>query len=57
MTRTELTIITKNDMACIFEMINEGFNTLVVAQKLGYTPETIRRGVKLAKMIGFEACR
>jgi hypothetical protein len=52
--RTLKTCITRNDMAKIFELIQSGERMTNIAKKVGYQPDTVARGVVLAKLLGFE---
>lgn len=51
------TVIKREDMARIFEMENAGFSLSAMARRSGYSRWSVKRGLVIAKLFGFEAVK
>lgn len=50
------TIIRRDEMARIFEMLCAGRSMKYVASVVGYDCVAIKRGIVIAELLGFEGC-
>lgn len=48
------TVIKRDDMARIFELIESRETITSIARKVGYRADTIKRGLVVAKLFGFD---